>query len=357
MTKVTKIQGVKRKKLPRTKNRFPNSSTELPSNANPTKTPNHPPKKLKTTTALDKLIQSKQSQVDKVKNRDPKEIQDAVNHAKKVQSKIAQASKDDESSDDDDDDEEDEDEDSSSDEGITDLTNNFAEEGDSEESDDSDDGSNDDDEDENDSSDEAMEQEDASPTKMNGQTPKKEEKTPKKEKKTPLKDERTPLKDEKTPNKKKKTPGKENTTPGKGDKTPGKGDKTPGKGDKTPGKDEKTPGKTPKKVLKGGVQMEELKVGGGPEAKRGKFVGMYYDGRLKSNNKRFDSTLSGKPFKFRLGGGEVIKGWDVGLEGIKVGGKRRLTLPPNMAYGPKGAPPNIPPNSTLVFDVECKFVG
>ena len=64
--------------------------------------------------------------------------------------------------------------------------------------------------------------------------------------------------------------------------------------------------------------MEDLSAGNGPEAKRGKMVGMYYEGRLKSNNKKFDATLSGKPFKFRLGHGEVIKGWDLGVEGMKV---------------------------------------
>ena len=71
----------------------------------------------------------------------------------------------------------------------------------------------------------------------------------------------------------------------------------------------------------------------------------------------FDSCLKGKPFKFRLGAGEVIKGWDVGIEGMKVGGKRRLTIPPQMAYGAKGAPPDIPANSHLVFEVECKAVN
>ena len=68
--------------------------------------------------------------------------------------------------------------------------------------------------------------------------------------------------------------------------------------------------------------MEDLSAGNGPEAKRGKMVGMYYEGRLKSNNKKFDATLSGKPFKFRLGHGEVIKGWDLGVEGMKVGNWR-----------------------------------
>jgi len=130
---------------------------------------------------------------------------------------------------------------------------------------------------------------------------------------------------------------------------------------KTPKKEateaKKTPAKTPKRTLKGGIQLEDLKVGNGPEATGKKMIGMYYEGKLKSNNKVFDSCLKGKPFKFRLGAGEVIKGWDVGIEGMKVGGKRRLTIPPQMAYGAKGAPPDIPANSHLVFEVECKAVN
>jgi len=140
-------------------------------------------------------------------------------------------------------------------------------------------------------------------------------------------------------------------------KTPQKpaGDtKTPKKGEEA----KKTPAKTPsKRTLKGGIQLEELKVGNGPEAKDNKFVMMHYEGKLKSNGKVFDSVKSGKPFKFRLGAGEVIKGWDVGIAGMKVGGKRRLTIPPPMAYGKEGAPPDIPANSHLIFEVECKGVN
>lgn len=110
------------------------------------------------------------------------------------------------------------------------------------------------------------------------------------------------------------------------------------------------------KILPGGVQITDLKVGAGPEAKPGKKVQVYYEGRLKTNNKIFDSTKSGAGFKFNLGRGEVIKGWDIGVSGMKVGGKRRIVCPPNVAYGPKGSPPVIPPNSTLVFDVELKNV-
>ncbi|XP_076751428.1 FK506-binding protein 39kD [Xylocopa sonorina] len=110
-----------------------------------------------------------------------------------------------------------------------------------------------------------------------------------------------------------------------------------------------------KKVVEGGVQIEELKVGNGPFAKSGKFVSVYYVGRLK-NGKKFDSTTQGEGFKFRLGKGEVIKGWDAGIVGMKVGGKRRITIPPAMAYGAKGSPPVIPGNSTLIFEVELKNV-
>ena len=123
-----------------------------------------------------------------------------------------------------------------------------------------------------------------------------------------------------------------------------------------------TPAKTPKRILKSGLQIEDLKVGNGPEAASRKIIGIYYKGKLKSNGKVFDSELHGRgprgrPFKFRLGAGEVIKGLDAGIEGMKVGGKRRLTIPPDMAYGAKGALPDIPANSHLVFEVECKAVN
>lgn len=111
------------------------------------------------------------------------------------------------------------------------------------------------------------------------------------------------------------------------------------------------------KVLSGGVKIEDIRVGNGPEAKTGKRTSVYYEGRLKSNNKVFDSLKQGAGFKFGLGRGEVIKGWDIGVAGMKVGGKRRITCPPHMAYGARGSPPTIPPNSTLVFEVELKGVN
>lgn len=115
--------------------------------------------------------------------------------------------------------------------------------------------------------------------------------------------------------------------------------------------------KQAKKTVEGGVVIEDLKMGIGAVAKPGKNVQVYYEGRLKQNNKVFDSSKKGQGFKFRLGKQEVIKGWDVGLQGMKVGGKRRIVCPPNMGYGAKGSPPVIPPNSTLIFDVELKSVN
>ncbi|KAH8386319.1 hypothetical protein KR200_010155, partial [Drosophila serrata] len=110
------------------------------------------------------------------------------------------------------------------------------------------------------------------------------------------------------------------------------------------------------RTITGGVKVFDVVTGKGDEAKPGKRVSVYYIGRLQSNNKTFDSLLKGKGFKFALGGGEVIKGWDVGVAGMKVGGKRRITCPAHMAYGARGSPPTIPPNSTLVFEVELKAV-
>ena len=79
---------------------------------------------------------------------------------------------------------------------------------------------------------------------------------------------------------------------------------------------------------------------------------VHYTGRLKTTNKVFDSSIGKRPFTFRLGRGEVIKGWDIGVQGMREGGKRKLTIPPQMAYGRSGAPPTIPGNATLVFDVQ-----
>jgi len=98
-------------------------------------------------------------------------------------------------------------------------------------------------------------------------------------------------------------------------------------------------------------QIEDLVKGTGPEAVRGKTVEVHYTGWL-TDGKQFDSSVGGAPFSFRLGAGQVIEGWDRGVAGMKVGGKRKLTLAPELGYGSRGAPPDIPPNATLVFEVE-----
>lgn len=109
------------------------------------------------------------------------------------------------------------------------------------------------------------------------------------------------------------------------------------------------------KTLPGGVISTDLRVGSGPVARPGKSVHVYYTGRL-ANNQVFDSCRSGKAFCFRLGKNEVIKGWETGIQGMKVGGKRRLVIPPGQAYGSTRTGV-IPPNSTLYFDVELKAVS
>ncbi len=100
------------------------------------------------------------------------------------------------------------------------------------------------------------------------------------------------------------------------------------------------------------LQIEDLQVGNGAEATAGANVFVHYTGWLTDGTK-FDSSLDrGQPFSFPLGGGRVIKGWDQGVAGMKVGGKRKLTIPPELGYGARGAGGVIPPNATLVFEVE-----
>ena len=101
-----------------------------------------------------------------------------------------------------------------------------------------------------------------------------------------------------------------------------------------------------------GLEYWDIKVGTGAVAQAGHHVKVDYTGWL-TNGKKFDSSVgTGKPFDFLLGGGQVIKGWDEGVAGMKVGGKRQLRIPPDLAYGEKGYPGVIPANSTLVFDVQ-----
>jgi len=112
-----------------------------------------------------------------------------------------------------------------------------------------------------------------------------------------------------------------------------------------------TGGKTVK-TMENGLKIEDLKVGSGTEAKAGNTVTVNYLGTLLSGVK-FDSSYDRRqPFSFLLGGRQVIPGWDEGLLGMKVGGKRKLTIPPALAYGERGIPGAIPANSTLVFEVE-----
>ncbi len=105
-----------------------------------------------------------------------------------------------------------------------------------------------------------------------------------------------------------------------------------------------------------GLQYEDTVIGSGAEAVAGNNVAVHYTGWLYNNGAagvKFDSSKDrGQPFRFSLGGGQVIRGWDEGVAGMKVGGTRRLVIPPELGYGARGAGGVIPPNATLLFEVE-----
>jgi FKBP-type peptidyl-prolyl cis-trans isomerase FkpA len=101
-----------------------------------------------------------------------------------------------------------------------------------------------------------------------------------------------------------------------------------------------------------GLIIDDITVGSGAEASAGQHVTVHYTGWL-TNGEKFDSSKDrDEPFEFPLGGGRVIRGWDEGVQGMKIGGTRKLTIPPDLGYGARGAGGVIPPNATLVFEVE-----
>ncbi len=111
------------------------------------------------------------------------------------------------------------------------------------------------------------------------------------------------------------------------------------------------------KITDSGLKYEDLVAGDGEEAKAGQTVTVHYTGWLE-NGTKFDSSKDrNDPFRFKLGAGQVIRGWDEGVAGMKVGGSRKLTIPAALGYGARGAGGVIPPNATLNFDVELLAVS
>jgi peptidylprolyl isomerase len=113
---------------------------------------------------------------------------------------------------------------------------------------------------------------------------------------------------------------------------------------------------SPERVTESGLRITDLVVGEGPEAVAGQGVVVNYRGTL-TDGREFDSSYGRGPFRFPLGAGRVIRGWDEGVAGMKVGGKRKLVIPPDLGYGSRGAGGVIPPDATLIFEVELLEVG
>jgi FKBP-type peptidyl-prolyl cis-trans isomerase len=119
-----------------------------------------------------------------------------------------------------------------------------------------------------------------------------------------------------------------------------------------------TPATSPANIITtpSGLKYVEVKIGTGATAAAGQQVSVHYTGTLESGQKFDSSRDRGTPFQFNLGGGQVIKGWDEGIAGMKIGGKRKLIIPPDLGYGARAVGP-IPPNATLLFDVELMGIN
>lgn len=130
---------------------------------------------------------------------------------------------------------------------------------------------------------------------------------------------------------------------------------TPGPGEGDLSKKPKIPAQTGAAPTK--LVVQDLAVGQGPQAKSGDQVSVDYVGVLFKGGKEFDTSWGKKPFDFPIGAGNVIQGWDQGVPGMRVGGRRRLLIPSSLGYGAQGSPPTIPANAALVFDIDLKKVN